>query len=356
MGKTITILALGLVLLAAVYLLAWPVPIDPARWQPPEPPSTTDGVHAANDRLRGIERLAEGFGAGPEAIAFDDEGRLLTGYDDGRVARMTPDGGDIEVLADTRGRPLGLKALPDGAVVVADSREGLLMASDDYVYTLSLSAEGTPYRFVDDVAVSADGRIAWFTDASSRFGYDEVMLAAFEHRPNGRLLAYDLEEGGVEVLADGLYFPNGVTAGPDDEYLLFNETMRYRVMRYWLKGERAGEVEVFADNLPGFPDNVTFNGEDRFWVALYAPRNPVLDKLLPRPFLRKVAARLPESLQPLPHPHAWVVALDLDGNVVADLQYRGDDAYAPITSAIERDGYLYLGSLTQPAIGRIALD
>lgn len=336
------------------YLLAWPVAIDPASWEPPAAPATDSGVHARNDRLAGVTRLAEGFGIGPEAVAFGSKGDMVTAYEDGRVVRFDADGSNPQVLANTRGRPLGLHVLEDGTVIVADAVEGLLRVEDGYAYPLSVTAGGTPYRFVDDVVVNAAGTMAYFTDASSRFGINEVMADAFEHRPNGRLLAYDLTNDRLQVLADNLYFANGVTLGPDERYLLVTETTRYRVQRYWLKGERAGEIETFIDNLPGFPDNITFDGE-RFWLALYAPRDPMLDALLSRPFLRKVAFRLPEVLQPGPTRHAYVLALDAEGAVLADLQDIGDDAFAPITSAIVHGDHLYLGSLSANAIGRIPL-
>ena len=327
--------ALVLLLVAGlIYLLTWPVPIDPAEWTPEPRPSSEDGPFAYNEKLAGVEWLARDFGSGPEAIAIGPDGALYTGYVDGRVVRLDPEGGDPTVLADTEGRPLGLSITENGEVIVADAVRGLMKVSDGYAYPLSVSAAGVPYRFVDDVDYSSQSRRAYFSDASSKFGYHEVMADVFEHRGHGRIMAYDLDTDAVEVLADGLYFANGVALGPDEDYLLFTETTRYRVQRLWLKGDRAGETEVLIDNLPGFPDNITFNGRDRFWLAIYAPRTAALDALLPRPFLRKMIFRLPESLQPGPGMHAFVLGLDLDGNVVANLQYKGEGACAPVTSAI----------------------
>jgi len=345
-----------LVAACVLYLLFWPVPIDPVAWTPPEAPSTESGPHAGNDHLSAVERIAESVGEGPEAIAIDDEGHLYTGFVDGRVMRFDADGSNPTLLANTRGRPLGLEVLSDGTLIVADAVEGLLRIEGGYAHTLSVTAEGTPYRFVDDVVVNEDETMAYFTDASSRYGIHEVLADAFESRPNGRLIAYDLETDNVRVLAEDLYFPNGVTLGPDEAYLAFNETTRYRVRRYWLEGEREGEVDVLAENLPGFPDNITFNGGDRFWVALYAPRNPMLDALLPRPQLRKIAYRLPEFLQPLPAHHGYVLALNTEGELLADLQDVGEGAFAPITSALEHEETLYLGSLSAPAMGRVPLE
>lgn len=346
--------SITLLVMLVLYLLAWPVPIQPAPWKPPPVPSTRDGVYAYNEALAGIERLADGLGEGPEAVALDASGALYAGYVDGRIVRLAVDGG-VQVLAETDGRPLGLQPDGEGGVLVVDAVRGLMRVADGYAWPVSVSAAGRRYGFADDLAWSPSTRRVYFTDASYRHGHEAVMADVFEHRGNGRLIAYHLDTDEVQVLADGLYFANGVTLGPDEAYLLVNETTRYRVLRYWLKGERAGELEVFIDNLPGFPDNVRFNGEDRFWLALFAPRERLLDWLLPRPALRKVVYRLPQWLQPAPARHAMVLGLDLDGAVVANLQYRGDDAYAPITTAVEHEGMLYFGSLTQPAIGRIDL-
>src|SRR5581483_10913877 len=122
------------------------------------------------------------------------------------------------------------------------------------------------------------------------------------------------------------------------------ESGAYRMQRWWLKGGRAGRAEIFVDNLPGFPDNCSWNGRDRFWLALFAPRDALLDALAPRPFLRRMIARLPEFLRPKPMHHAFALGFDQDGRVVANLQDRAAEAYAPMTGAYEHGGWLYLSS------------
>ncbi|MGW5699233.1 hypothetical protein ACWEWX_53500, partial [Streptomyces asiaticus] len=66
---------------------------------------------------------------GPEHVAADAEGRILTGTADGAVRRLTlsPDHELVrsEVLAHTGGRPLGLVPCPDGGLLVCDARRGL---------------------------------------------------------------------------------------------------------------------------------------------------------------------------------------------------------------------------------------
>lgn len=350
--RLLAYMVLPLALLAA-YLLFWPVPIEPQRWTPPPLPAAQ---YPYNERLRSVERLAEGAGTGPEGLAFDPQGRLYTGFIDGRVMRFNADGSGGVLLANTGGRPLGLTAGPDGGVIVADADKGLLLIGEQGAQqVLSNAADGLPFRLADDVDRAPHSRKAYFSDASSRHALPQLMAEVFEHKPHGRLLEYDFDTGQTRTLLRDLYFANGIAVGPDEAYVLVTETTRYQVTRYWLKGERAGSAEVFIDNLPGFPDNISFNGEDRFWLALYAPRTPALDALLPRPDLRRVVFRLPDALHPKPKLHAWVLGLDLDGRVVADLQYAGPGAFGPVTSAKQMADHLYLGSLNDTAIGRLRL-
>lgn len=94
----------------------------------------------------------------------------------------------------------------------------------------------------------------------------------------------------------------------NESFVLVTETWKYRVTRVWLTGERRGQSDVFADNLPGFPDNITRSPRgDRFWLALFTARNAQLDAMAGRPFLRKVVARLPRAAQPKAVRHAFVL-------------------------------------------------
>ncbi len=346
-----------LVIFAVVlaYLSFAPAGVEPVAWQPQPPPSSETGPYARNDLLKGIERIAIGVGKGPEAIAFDAQGRVYTGFVDGRVARFEPDGSGYMLLANTGGRALGVFIHPDGSVIVCDADKGLLkIGADGKVAVLAGEADGVPLHFTNDLAVTKDGSKVYFTDASSKFGFGQSTDDIIEHGGHGRFLVYNFQTGKTDVLIKGLQFANGVALGPDEAFVLVNETGSYRILRYWLKGEKAGTSDVFADNLPGFPDNITFNGKDRFWVAIFAPRTPIADRLAPYPALRKVLTRALRFLPPPVKAQAYALAFDLDGKLVANLQYDGGDAYFPVTSAREHpNGYLYFGSLSADSLGRV---
>ena len=347
----------GGLLLAAflAYLLLWPTGMEPVAWTPPPAPAL-EGPYAYNEKLKGIQQLALGVGKGPEAINVDAVGRVYAGYADGRVLQLSGNGATYTEMANTGGRPLGITFGPNGGLVIADAKKGLLHLGRQLT-ELAREADGVPFGFTDDVDNTRLDKNVYFTDASRKFGYGRHMTDLLEHGPNGRLLEYNVATRQVRVLMTGLRFANGVAVGPNDEYVLVNETGEYRVHRYWLKGEKAGSHEVFIDNLPGFPDNITYNDRGVFWLAIFAPRDAMLDSLLPgKLYLRTVLSKLPAFLQPRPKRHAFVLGLDTNGKVVANLQYAGSDAYAPITSVREHGPFLYFGSLTHPAIGRLPLN
>lgn len=352
MNKIFGVFAI-LVAAAVAYLLLWPVPFEPVAWNAPPAPKL-EGKYAVNEKLAEVQWLARGIGAGPEDVAIDAQGRIYGAYDDGKIRRFAADGSQPEIFADTQGRPLGLAWSQDGSLLVADAFKGLLaVRPDGSIRTLADTANGTPFLFTDDVDVAEDGSV-YFSDASSKFDFHEVMADINEHAGNGRLLKYEPATDEVSVLLDGLQFANGVAVGPDERYVMVNETGAYRITRYWLKGPKKGQSEVFMDNLPGLPDGISYNGEGMFWVALFSPRSAELDYLADKPWLRKVAFRLPQALQPAPEKYAFVLGINENGDVLHNLQDPSASGYSPITSVEQVGDQLYLGSLTQPAIGRIS--
>ena len=340
------------------YFLLWPVPVDPTSWQAPEDLGYTGPFHS-NNRLAGLEFVDIGPETGPEAVAVDAEGRIYAGTAQGWIVRLDKDGKNPENWVNTAGRPLGMAFSPDGHLIVADAMEGLLsIGSDGQVAVLAGSAQGLPIAWADDLDVARDGKI-YFTDASSKFNpasagnsMDASMLDLIEHGGAGRLLMYDPATQRASVLADGLQFANGVAVSHDGMSVLFNETGAYRVMRYWLEGPLKGKITPVLENLPGFPDNITRGMDGRYWVALVAPRNALLDKFSDQPFMRKILVRLPKFIRPKARHYGHIFAINDQGKVLADLQ-DPTGAFPANTSALETPAYILLGSLEAPHMARL---
>jgi len=135
-----------------------------------------------------------------------------------------------------------------------------------------------------------------------------------------------------------------------------NETYRYRIKRYWLKGPKAGTAEIFLDNLPGFPNNITSNRRGTFWLALSTVRNDQMDRMNPSPFVKKIVSRLPKFMWPKPKPYGFVLAIKENGEIARSLQEPTGEHLKEITCAREHNGYLYLGSLHNDRIGKYKLE
>ncbi|WP_439888079.1 SMP-30/gluconolactonase/LRE family protein [Pseudomonas sp. MBLB4123] len=352
MKKLLGLLALAIAA-TALYLAVTPSPIDPLAWQAPPAPAMT-GVLEPNDTLMKAELIAKGQLQGPEDSAVDAQGRLYSGLHDGRIVRIDASG-RLETFAETGGRPLGMDFDAAGNLIVADAYQGLLAIDPQgRIEVLSIEAAGVPFKFTNDLTIARDGRI-YFSDASSRFEQPDYLLDLLEARPHGRLLRYDPRTKTTEVLLEGLYFANGVALSAEEDFVLVNETYRYRITRYWLEGDQAGTADTFIDNLPGLPDNLEGDGAGLFWVALPTPRKADADLLHRHPWFKAQLAKLPRVLWPKAIPYGLVVAIDEQGEIVRSLHDTSGSHLRMITSAKPVGDYLYLGSLDNDRIGKLRI-
>jgi sugar lactone lactonase YvrE len=350
--KRLFLAVLLIILAAAVYLFS-PGDVDPVAYQPPSAPPMA-GPYAPNEELRKADLLALGAIRGPEDIAVDAQGRIYSGLEDGTIIRLRPDGSP-EKWASIDGRPLGLKFDSSGNLIVCNGYGSLISVSPDGKSTvLTTVAPDGPLAFVDDLDIAPDG-VIYFTDASNKFTYGEDRRDLLETQGRGRLLSFDPQTGKTTTLLRNLYFANGVALAPDSSYVLVNETWDYSVRKYWLKGPLAGRDSRFLQNLPGFPDNINSNGRGTFWIALFTVRNPDMDRLHPWPFAKFAMSKLPQALLPQPRPYGFVLGVDESGRVTHNLQDPTGSHLKEITSALEYDGSLYLGSLHADRIGRYRL-
>ncbi|PCJ40268.1 MAG: gluconolactonase [Moraxellaceae bacterium] len=351
--KTIFLVVVSVMVLAAAALFAAPSPIDSVAWTPPIAPDLAELTEINND-LATATLFAKGDIYGPEDVAVDKQGRIYGGTQDGLIKRVLKDG-SVETWIDTQGRPLGLHFDHNDNLIVCDAYKGLLSINPEgKVTVLTTSADNIPFVFTDDLDIASDGKI-YFTDASSKWNQANFMLDLLETRPYGRFLVYDPSDKTTTTLIDNMYFSNGVALSQHEDFVLVTETWRYRIVRYWLKGDKAGTSDIFIDNLPGFPDGISSNRNGRFWLALPTLRLPVVDKMHPFAWAKNISAKLPESLKPKPIDYGLVLGLNEQGEIVISLHEPTGQHLKEITSAEEHNGYLYLGTLHNDRIGRVKL-
>lgn len=356
--------------MAVLYLLLWPVPIQPRPWQPAADLGYV-APHAVNTRLVDLRKIDLHGEEGPEHVHIGPDGKLYVALASGKILRMDPDGGRQQVYASTGGRVLGFDFDATGHLIAADAMKGLLSIAPDGQVTLLTDRVGdASILYANAVVVAKSGKI-YFSDASMRFAprdwggtFEASVLDILEQAATGRVLEYDPATKTTRVVARGLSFANGVALSADERSLYVSETGQYRIWKVAVTaheldlaplanvgGQNAlAPAQVLFDNLPGYPDNLMRGLDGRIWVGLVKPRNPRVDQLASKPWLRSLTLRLPRVLWPIPQAYGHVFAFNEAGQVVVDLQ-DPSGSYPETTSVTETPGRLYVHSLHSRELG-----
>ncbi|XP_026745332.1 adipocyte plasma membrane-associated protein-like [Trichoplusia ni] len=348
------------------------------------------GPLAPNSALNNAERSFKGKFLGPEAFQVSN-GELYTSLATGEIVKISP-GGHVTFVTKIGqpctglvhehicGRPLGFQIDEAGKFMyVADAYHGIWkvdLKTDKKQLLVSPTAEiekRTPKLF-NSLALGKNGDFYW-TDSTSDFHLKDGVLSLFAD-PSGRLFYYDAAKNTSKVLLDDLWFPNGVVLSPNNDFVVFTETSRFRIMKYYIAGPKKGQSEVFVDGLPGVPDNVRVlpdgSGVLVGLYMVYDEGHPILLRSLSAtPAVRKFVARLHrlieipfEQLNKL-YPHiifeeivyyighfkslaafspgmAGLLQIDWNGNIVAGY-YNTDGTLGHISDAIVYNDKLYTG-------------
>jgi sugar lactone lactonase YvrE len=347
--KKLLAVSAALLILAVLYLLLWPVPIDPVSWDAPRDNGPVDPF-GPDERLGRAQAIDLGDQHGPEDVTAGHDGRLYATSAEGKILQI--DGyGNFKIFADVGGRPLGIETDADGSMLVANAYIGLQRVfMDGSVETLLSDIGGRALVYADDLAVANDGTV-YFSEASTKFGakqyggtYPASILDILEHGGHGQIIEFKPSTGEARVIIDALNFANGVAISDDQQFLLVAETGSYRILKHWLQGPKRGMTEALLDNLPAFPDNINNGRNGRFWIGMIAPRDRQLDELSDKPFARKIAQRLPATFRPKAVPYSHVIAINAEGEVLANLR---DPAarHSMLTGVLETKDALYLSAL-----------
>lgn len=243
----VTLLSLGgfLLLPLLVIILILESPIHPEVFSLKEPP-VMKGCWEPNLKLRQALRLYEDQILGPESIANIGD-VFFSGTSDGKIVKLI--GRRIHTVARlgkppcgsredewSCGRPLGVRVGPNGTLFVADAYLGLYQVDPTTGEATRLVmggqvVAGRKLSFINDVAVTQDGKKLYFTDSSSKWQRRDYLNLIMEATADGRVLEYDMESRELTVVMENLRFPNGIHLLPDEESVLVAETTMARIRR-----------------------------------------------------------------------------------------------------------------------------
>ncbi|HTE63499.1 MAG TPA: SMP-30/gluconolactonase/LRE family protein [Solirubrobacteraceae bacterium] len=332
---------------------------EPTVWTDLPPRPALAGPLAVNDRIARAGIAGERRLEGAEDIAPGLDGHLYTGTADGGIWRIAVnrDGNArrIERVATVAGRPLGLDAYSKHVIVAAVAEQGVVAVDTrtGRSWVLADRLDGNLIFFPDAVSVATDGTI-YFTEASTVYlpGFPNDFL---DGRPHGRLLRYEPTTGATSVVADGLYFANGVQIDPDETYALVAESFRFRLTRVWLEGARAGTTEQFGPPLINGPDNIRVDRKGRVWVAGSDLRNDATDALLTNADVRRaIAATPPDQLGAVRRPYGFAQVLDRRGRPIFSF-HDTTGRFFSVSSILAHDRVVTFGSLADRGVAQIPM-
>ncbi|KAM3194927.1 hypothetical protein ACQJBY_071152 [Aegilops geniculata] len=291
--------------------------------------------------------LPRGLLRGPESVAFDAKGQgPYSGVSDGRVLKWNgnklgwstytynPDYSSEACTASLLrpetateghcGRPLGLRFhLKSGYLYVADAYKGLMRVAPGggEATVLVTEVDGVPLRFTNGVDIDQVTGEVYFTDSSRNYNRSQHEMVTRTGDSTGRLLRYDPRTGKAVVLQADITYPNGLATSADRTHLIISSTGPCKLLRYWIKGSKAGTMELFAD-LPGYPDNVRPDKKGGYWVALHREK-----------------AKLPFGVDS----HLLALRIDADGKIIEEM--RGPKSVRPTEVVERKGGRLFMGSV-----------
>uniref|UniRef100_A0A7I4YN94 Str_synth domain-containing protein n=1 Tax=Haemonchus contortus TaxID=6289 RepID=A0A7I4YN94_HAECO len=357
-------------------------PIDPVVFRLP-PPIPFEDELSPNKRLEKAELLLEDQIYGPESIAVNQKtGMVYTGLKTGliceidlnkkmkilRAVRLTSlEGCDGSYHSMTKcGRPLGMRLHPlTGELYVLDAYLGLFSINWETEKVRQYFAGGAaitnddsaiPTRYLNDFDFLPDGNLV-ISESSTKFDDRDFIYDLLEHRPNGRILAYNPETEELKVLKDDLYFPNGIEAIRGKVFIA--EMGNARILRL---SPSSGNLSVFVDNLPGYPDNIRRASDGSFWVPIAAIRSEADNWLAARPSLRSLMTKLlsPQMVHVvaewMANKYGLVLKVDSGTGKIIESLHDPTGRVSDVSTAIE-DGHgnLLMGSDANYYLARLRL-
>ncbi|THU38203.1 SMP-30/gluconolactonase/LRE family protein [Niastella caeni] len=337
--------------------------IHPLAWKP-APQNDFKGTTAFNEQLAATQKISLNGWYGPEDIVFDLTGNLYSGvhrkandFSDGSILKMDTTG-RIETFYNAHSWVAGLHFDSSGNLIALSHKQGLISISPDkkVIVLANKDENGKPFLIPNGLDIASDGKI-YFSNTSEQSAYDikygrKIIL---EMRPLGGLYCYNPTLKTVKTLISGTYFGNGVVLSKDESHVLMVETAKYRILRYWLKGEKAGQTDTFIENLPGFPNGISIRKDGSYWLRYSTKRNEALDKIHPTPGIKKFVYALPNFLQPKAEKFGMVMNISKEGKILSSL-FDTKGMVMPEAGAVkEHKGFLYLGGDVLPHIGKYQL-
>jgi sugar lactone lactonase YvrE len=167
--------------------------------------------------------------------------------------------GQSEVIVRVPSFPLCIGFLPDGRLLIASARDGLLLRREaDSSLVTHADLTGLSDHKWNDIVV--DGRGNAYVN---NVGFD---FPGGEFAPG--LLALVTPDGSARQVAEGVAFPNGMVVTPDNSTLILAESYGHRLTAFDIAADGGlSNRRVWADLQGGVPDGICLDAENAIWYG-----------------------------------------------------------------------------------------
>lgn len=252
-----------------------------------------------------------------EGAAFDREGNLwVVDLQGGAIYSIDLQGQCVR-RGSTGGAPNGARFHPDGRLFIADNKLGIVALDTKTMHmtVIANSYAGKPIRSANDLAFDSKGGV-YFTDPNGSTATIRT----------GRVFHVGPDGGRVELVADGLSFPNGITLSPDGNEIRVGQLTDKSILSIPAIDSsapvKASYVHVRTDGGMG-PDGMTTGADGTLYWAQFNG--------------------------------GGVGRADVDGYLRAPIRF-GSNAGKMVTNVAIRDGWLYATEASKGEVWRVRID
>ena len=309
------------ILALAITLVISSCKIQPISWEPPIKPDFK-GIYATNEELLNSTKISLLNYFGAEDFAVNSMGIIYSGvhkekrdFSSGAILKIHPND-SVEEFIKTNGWVTGIEFDNQDNLIGLLQGVGLIKIHPNKSIDtlLTKTPDGLPILMGTGLEISSSGLVYFAnmssTNTSSNKYINKLIL---EMKPTGGVYCFNPKTKETITISKGNYFGNGLALSPNEDFLLLSETSKYRILKYWLKGTKKGQSEVFMNNLPGFPNNINKSSNGNFWIGFTTKRNDQLDIIHSKPGMKKFVYALPSFIQPKPEEFGMVVEVNSNG-------------------------------------------
>lgn len=233
----------------------------------------------------------------PEGVVALDDGSLYTADGRGRISWIRLDG-QTTFLGSLGGTPNGICMDHRGNCIIANIGNGEVqsLSADGHHEVLLTEADGKRISTPNFPLIDSKKRL-WVSNSTYRQNVDEALQ---KPAPDGCIVLSD--NGIPRIVAEEIYFANGLAMDEEEGFLYVAETMKRRILRFQIgaDGSLSGR-EIYGPGFLGrlgFPDGIAFDEAGNLWITF--PLRNAIGYLTPQQEL-KIVLEDPEG-RILKHP------------------------------------------------------